>query len=116
MEPVIYHNPRCTKSRETLQLLRDSGHSPRIVEYLKQPPSVEELDQVCRMLGMEPVDLVRRREKTLKEIGVSVKDERTRDEWLAILSEHPILIERPIVVVGKKAVLGRPPESVKSLL
>jgi len=116
MEPIIYHNPRCTKSRETLRLIERSGRSPRIVEYLKQPPTVEELDRLCRLLDMEPVQLVRSKEKRLKEIGATVRDKRPREEWLRILSENPILIERPIVVVGDRAVLGRPPENVEAIL
>lgn len=116
MEPVIYHNPRCAKSRATLSLIEESGHSPRIIEYLKEPPSRDELDRLCTMLGIEPVDLVRWKEVRLKELGVSKRDKRSRSEWLSILSENPILIERPIVVVGNKAVLGRPPENVKAIL
>ncbi|MGA7305475.1 MAG: arsenate reductase (glutaredoxin) [Rhodothermales bacterium] len=116
MEPTIYHNPRCAKSRETLRLIEQAGRSPRIIEYLKDAPSTEELDQICQMLGVEPVELIRAKEKRLGEIGVSVKDKRSREEWLAILSENPILIERPIVVFGERAVLGRPPENVKAIL
>lgn len=116
MNPIIYHNPRCAKSRETLRLIERSGQRPRIVQYLKEPPAPEELDRLCRLLRMEPVELIRSKEKRLKEIGVTVKDERPREEWLRILSENPILIERPIVVVGDRAVLGRPPENVKKIL
>lgn len=116
MDPTIYHNPRCTKSRQTLGLIEESGRSPRIVEYLKEPPTAGELDRLCRLLGMEPVELVRWKEKRVKELGITSKDRRSRDEWLAILSENPILIERPIVVAGDRAVLGRPPENVKAIL
>lgn len=116
MEPIIYHNPRCAKSRATLRLIEERGHSPKVVEYLKNPPTAGELDRLCTLLGLEPVDLVRSKEGRLKELGISVTDARSRSEWLAILTENPILIERPIVVVGNRAVLGRPPENVEAIL
>ncbi len=111
----IYHNPRCAKSRETLKLIREAGIEPEVIEYLKDPPSVRELDRLCRLLGMEPADLIRRKEPLFRELGL--KDKKlTRQEALKILAEHPKLLERPIVVEGNRAVLGRPPENVKALL
>lgn len=110
----IYHNPRCRKSRETLELLRQHGVEPQIVEYLKTPPSKEELRDILRKLGMKPEQLVRKGEARYKEQfkGKALSEE----EWLEVLTQHPRLIERPIVVAGDKAVIGRPPENVLQLL
>lgn len=110
----IYHNPRCRKSRETLQILNDSGIEPEIIEYLKYPPELNELNDILRKLQISPEQLVRKGEKLYKEQykGKSIGDQ----EWLQILSSNPVLIERPIVVDGEKAVIGRPPENVKQLL
>lgn len=112
---TIYHNPRCSKSRQTLQLIRDSGVEPEIVEYLKTPPSAEELDSILSRLTLEPADVMRRRESAFKELGLADR-ELTREEAIAVLVENPALIERPIVVKGRKAVIGRPPENVNELL
>ena len=112
---TIYHNPRCTKSRQTLQLIRDAGVEPTVVEYLKEPPSVEELDSLVKKLGMQPGQLFRKKEALFKELGLAGK-ELSRDEALQTLAENPKLIERPIVVKGRKAVIGRPPENVNDLL
>lgn len=112
----IYHNPRCSKSRETLALLQARGHQPEVVEYLKTPPSVEELDQICQMLGSDPTALIRSKEAQFKELGLSLKDQRSRQEWLELLVDNPALLERPIVVKDGKAALGRPPENVLALL
>ncbi len=112
---TIYHNPRCTKSRQTLQLLRDSGVEPTVVEYLKEPPSAEELDALVKKLGIEPAELFRKKEALFKELGLAGK-ELSRDEALKTLAENPKLIERPVVVKGRKAVIGRPPENVNDLL
>jgi len=109
----IYHNPRCRKSRETLALIQEKGIEPDIVLYLKEPPTREELRQLTQMLGIKPSELVRRGEKIYKEQfkGRDISEY----EWLDILAEHPRLIERPIVVEGERAVLGRPPERVRAL-
>ena len=111
----IYHNPLCTKSRETLKLLRDAGVEPEIVEYLKTPPSAAELDRILKMLGMEPQQVMRTKEKAYKQLGLDKKP-LSRKEAIRVLVENPVLIERPIVVAGKRAVLGRPPENVRQLL
>ena len=111
---TIYHNPRCSKSREALTLLQQHGVEPKIIEYLKTPPSVTELRGLLRALGMKPADLVRTGEEVFK---TEFKQRILSDaEWIGALVEHPILIERPIVVVGGKAVVGRPPEKVLELL
>lgn len=110
----IYHNPRCRKSRETLDMIRSAGIEPEIVEYLKNPPSGNELKRILTMLGMRPEEIVRRKEDVYKQNFKGKK--HSDEEWLDILAKHPKLIERPIVVQGNKAVLGRPPENVKALL
>ena len=113
---TIYHNPRCSKSRSSCQLLDQAASKYEIVEYLKTPPSPAELAELSRKLGLEPTEFIRSKEKTFKELGLSLKDDRSRDEWFALMSENPVLIERPIVVKGDKAVLGRPPENINELL
>ena len=115
MEVIIYHNPRCSKSRATLALLREKGIEPRIVEYLKTPPSREELEAILARLGMQPRDLMRKKEKIYKELGLDNPD-LSRDQLIDAMLENPILIERPIVVVGDKAAIGRPPEKVLEIL
>ena len=112
---TLYHNPRCSKSRQTLAILTDNGIVPEVVEYLKTPPSEALLAEICTKLDKEPLEWIRTGEARFKELGLSKKDERTRKEWLTILAENPILIERPIVASGDQAVLGRPPENVLEL-
>ena len=110
----IYHNPRCSKSRQALTLVRESGKNFEVVEYLKTPPSKEELKDIVKKLGVHPEELVRKNESIYKE---SFKGKDLSDEqWLEILSKNPKLIERPIVIKDDKAVVGRPPEAVKPLL
>ncbi|HSG73179.1 MAG TPA: arsenate reductase (glutaredoxin) [Planctomycetaceae bacterium] len=111
----IYHNPRCSKSRQTLALIRAAGVEPEIVDYLNEPPSVEELDELLKKLRLEPRDIMRKGEAEYKDLKLKDR-ELGRDEALRILAEHPRLLERPIVVEGRNAVLGRPPENVKKLL
>lgn len=111
----IYHNPRCGKSRQTLALIKDAGIEPEVIEYLKTPPTAEELDAILKKLKMEPQDLMRKGEAIYKELKLADQD-LTRDEAIAVMLEHPKLIERPIVVQGRKAILGRPPENVNELL
>lgn len=110
----IYHNPRCRKSRETLALLHEAGTDPEIVLYLENPPTKSELKDLIDMLGISPMELVRRGEAIWKERykGKDLND----DEVITAMLSHPKLIERPIVVKGTKAVLGRPPENVQILL
>jgi len=112
----IYHNPRCSKSRQTLDLLNDRGLKVEVIEYLKDPPSEKELDLLCKSLGREPLDIMRTKEDRFKQLGLATSDDRSRQAWLKIMSENPALIERPIVVNGGRAALGRPPESVLEIL
>jgi arsenate reductase len=110
---TIYHNPRCTKSRETLALLERRGVEPRIVEYLKTPPSATELEAIVAKLGIEPEQLVRKGEDVYKTRYAGKR--LTGPQWIAAMVKDPILIERPIVVSGDRAVLGRPPGNVEKL-
>lgn len=111
----IYHNPRCSKSRKTLELIRQAGLTPEVILYLDAPPSIEQLDTILGQLGMEPGDLMRRGESVFSELGLADR-EMNRNEAIAVMVEHPKLIERPIVCYGGSAVLGRPPESIQPLL
>ena len=111
----IYHNPQCSKSRQTLALIREAGIEPEIVEYLERPPRPEELDRILNLLDVEPRNLMRKSEAVYKELGLAEK-QLSRKEAIAVLVEHPKLIERPIVVSGERAVIGRPPENVRDLL
>lgn len=113
---TLYHNGQCSKSRATLELIRKSGAELEVVEYLSTPPSPETLDQLLKMLGLEPEAIVRKHEDEFAELGLDRNPPKTRAEWLKILCANPILIERPIVTDGTRAVIGRPPENVLSLL
>ena len=112
---TIYHNPRCSKSRQTLKLLRDRGIAPRVIAYLDRPPSVEELGEILEKLGLPPRRLMRSGEKEYQARGL---DDPALDDaaLIAAMVAAPILIERPIVVVGERAAIGRPPEAVLKLL
>ncbi len=111
----IYHNPRCSKSRATLELLRERGVEPEVVTYLDTPPSAAELGAIADMLGVEPRDLARKKEAEYAANGIGDPG-LGRDEVLAKMVEHPIVIERPIVVAGGRAAIGRPPENVLEIL
>jgi arsenate reductase (glutaredoxin) len=112
---TIYHNPRCSKSRQTLQLVEERGIAPRIVDYLKTPPSAAELKTILAKLGLSPRDLLRKGEPRYAELGL--KERKLDDDALiALMVANPILIERPIVVSGENAAIGRPPETVLAIL
>ena len=110
---TIYHNPRCRKSRETLALIQEEGKEVKIVEYLKEVPTKEVLNDILMKLNLNVKDIIRKNEAVYKEKfkKMNFGDE----EWIQVLIENPKLIERPIVVRGNKAVLGRPPENVREL-
>ncbi len=112
---TIYHNPRCSKSRQTLQLLEDNGVKPDIVLYLETPLSADEINVVLKKLGISARDLLRKGEDAYKENNLS-DSSLSDDELVAAMVASPKLIERPIVVKGSKAVLGRPPENVLALI
>lgn len=113
MSVTIYHNPRCSKSRITLDLLRDRGLAPTVVEYLESPPSVEDLKTILSLLGLKPHELLRKKEA--KEAGID-ESALSDDQLIAAMVAHPAVIERPIVVANGKAALGRPPENVLDIL
>ena len=115
MDMTIYHNPSCSKSRETLALLRENGVDLAVIEYLKTPPSAAELDAILTKLRLEPREAMRKGEDEYKALGLSDPN-LTRDELIAAMAASPRLIERPIVVSGERAALGRPPENVLKLL
>lgn len=110
----IYHNPRCTKSRQTLALLKEKDKEIEIVEYLKTNPTKEEVTELVHMLGIKPLELIRKGEKIYKE---EFKGKELEDEaWIEAMVSYPILIERPVVVKNGKAAIGRPIENVIDIL
>lgn len=115
MDIRIYHNPRCSKSRETLDLLQERGIQPTVIEYLKNPPAVQELDDILNKLGLEPRELMRTNEPDYAALALD-RPELGRDELIQALHDHPRLIQRPIVVTPQAAALGRPPEQVLEIL
>ncbi|MDJ0949812.1 MAG: arsenate reductase (glutaredoxin) [Alphaproteobacteria bacterium] len=115
MGVTIYHNPRCSKSRQTLALIQEKGIEPEIVEYLKAPPDAAELRRVLDLLGIKPRDLMRKKEAAYKENNLD-EPSLGDDALIAAMVENPILIERPVVVANGKARLGRPPETVLEIL
>ena len=112
---VIYHNPRCSKSRETLQILQDNNLAPAVVEYLKQPPSRQELAAIIDKLGVPARELVRTTEAAYKEAQLDA-DSLSDDEIIDAICKHPSLLQRPIVVAGNRAVIGRPPVKVLEII
>lgn len=112
---TIYHNPRCSKSRQTLALLTNRGLSPRIVHYLDTPPNAATLKRLLTMLSMKPRQLLRTHEAPYTELGLD-DPKLTDDELIAAMTSHPVLIERPIVEADGRAVIGRPPENVLQIV
>ena len=112
---TIYLNPRCSKSRQTLELLREQGIEPEIVEYLKTPPDAQELGRMLDLLGLEPRQLMRRNEAEYKENNLADPG-LSRDQLIQAMVEHPKIIQRPIVLNKGRAALGRPPEDVLEIL
>ena len=115
MSPTIYHKPKCSKSRQTLELLREKNITPTIIEYLKNPPTAEKLKEILSQLGIAPRDLMRKKEDAYKELGLA-NSSLSDEDLIGFMVTHPILIERPIVVANGKAALGRPPEQVLDIL
>ena len=113
-KPTMYHNPRCSKSCQTLDLLNARGIEPEIIEYLKTPPDAQQLEQLLVMLGLEPRQLMRTGETEYKENDLG-DPSLSRDELIQAMVEHPRLIQRPVVISSGKAVMGRPPEAVLEL-
>jgi arsenate reductase len=115
MTITIWHNPRCSKSRQTLELLRMKGIEPTIREYLKEPPTQAEVEKLIDLLGNDATELIRDGEAEFKSMGRK-KAELSRAEVASAIARHPILLQRPIVVSGGRAAIGRPPEAVLPLL
>ena len=115
MPITIYHNPKCSKSRQTLELLQQKGITPTIIEYLKTPPTADTLKTILGQLGMTPRDLMRKKEDIYAELKLD-DSSLSDDALIGFMIEHPILIERPIVLANGKAALGRPPEQVLDIL
>ena len=115
MKVTIYHNPRCTKSRQTLELLKSRGIEPEIIEYLKTPPGKIKLKEILKILGLEPRALMRKNEDEYKKAKLD-NPKLSKDDLIAAMVKHPILIERPIVVANGKAAIGRPPEKVLEII
>lgn len=110
---TILHNPKCSKSREALKLLQDNGIEPKVVEYLKTPLNQSELKTLMSQLDSEPASMVRTKEALYKELKFSLD---SKDQIIKFIAEHPVLLERPIVIKDKKAVIGRPTENINKLL
>lgn len=111
----IFHNPRCSKSRATLALLEERGIEPEVVRYLEEPPTAEELTRILQLLDRSPRELMRKGEAEYKDLGLE-NPELDNDALVAAMAAHPKLIERPIVLTGDKAAVGRPPEAVLDIL
>ena len=115
MEVIIYHNPRCSKSRQTLDLITENSIEPVIIDYLNNPPTHQQLDSILRGLDKEPRQLMRKNEAEYKELKLD-NPELSRDALIEAMINTPKLIERPIVVAGDEIVIGRPPEAVLAIL
>ena len=112
---IIWHNPRCTKSRGTLELLHERGIEPVVVDYQKNPPGVGEIEQALMRLAIEPRDLMRKGERVYAELGLDDAT-LTRAQLINAMAENPVLIERPVVFANGNAAIGRPPENVLAIL
>jgi len=113
--PRILHNPRCSKSRATLELLQAQQHAPQVQHYLEHPPSAAELGEILDLLGMQPRELMRRGEAVYAELGLD-DAQLGREQLIAAMVANPILIERPIVIANGRAAIGRPPQRVLDIL
>lgn len=112
-QPTIWHNPRCSKSRESLKILEEAGFQPAVVKYLDEAPSIEDIRKALVLLGMDASRLIRKGESVYKELELV---DASEDALIAAMAKHPILIERPVVFNNGKAALGRPPKSVLEIL
>jgi len=113
-KPIIYHNPRCSKSREALQIIVQNNKNPEIIEYLKNPPSEEELKRIVKLLGISARDLLRTTEQAY--IDTKLDESATDEQIIDIICNNPILLQRPIVISGNRAVIGRPPSKVLEII
>ena len=116
MRNAIFHNPRCSKSRQTLALLQEHSIDVETVLYLDTPIDPKELTEICTTLGVSPVEIMRTKESRFEELNLSKEDQRTAAEWIEIIVANPVLLERPIVCYNNKVAIGRPPENVLTIL
>lgn len=112
---TIYHNPRCNTSRTVLKMLQDDGIEPEVVLYLDNPPTKARLAELAKLAGLKPIEMIRRKEPIAKELGIGTRD-FTDAQLCGLMAQHPILIERPLVVKGRKALIARPPDRLRELL
>ena len=115
MSITIYHNPKCSKSRQTLKLLEEQGENPTIIEYLKNPPTADKLKEILSLLQMSPRQLMRKKEDEYKKLGLA-NSNLSDGDLIDFMVRNPILIERPIVLANGQAALGRPPEQILNIL
>ncbi len=113
MKTVIYHNPRCSKSREALALLKEQNQEVEVIEYLKDTPTEKQLKELIALLNIKPIQLIRKNEEAFRPYK---NQQLTDKQCISLMAEFPVLIERPIVINGKKAIIGRPPQLVLDIL
>lgn len=113
---IFFHNPQCSKSRQTLDIVKQKGIDLDVKEYLKTPPTIDELSFVCQYLNIKPTEIIRTKEKVFTELNLSLSDVRSDEQWIEILRANPSLIERPIVIYNNKAALGRPLENILKII
>jgi arsenate reductase len=116
MQIIVYHNPRCSKSRKTVHLLKKRNIKPQIRLYLKQPLDVNELSEILKKLHITPTELIRFGESVAKDLAILRVDRRDNKKWLELIANNPVLLQRPIVVNGDVAIIARPPEKVLDIL
>jgi len=116
MSVSMYYNPKCSKCRAALTLLQEAGIEPVLISYLEIAPSAADLEDMLKKLCKGPKEIIRFNEEIAKKLGISPNDERADSEWLKIISANPALLERPIVIIGDKAAIGRPPELILDIL
>jgi arsenate reductase len=112
----LYHNPRCSKSRQALEMLREAGADFEVVEYLVTPPDRDALVRMIEIADAAPSEFVRTGDAAFREIGLTLADDASVDEIVDLLAKHPALMQRPVLVAGEKAVIGRPPEKIRELI
>lgn len=116
MANTIYHNERCSKSRGAIDLLRERGVAAEVVDYVATPPTIADLERLGRLLGLPPLAMMRTGDPLFTQLGLATTDQRTDQEWFAHIVANPLLLQRPIVVIGNRAIIARPSELVLQLL
>ena len=116
MSTIIYHNPRCSKSREALEIIQEKGIKPEVRLYLKENPSVNEITSISAKLECHITELIRFNESIAKELSLKATDQRSKSEWVQLIVENPVLLQRPIVIHNNRAVIARPPQKLLDLI